>query len=55
MKIILFLALLFTANPMFAQEKTMDKLVMRNGTIISCMVKEIGDEEIKYAEEGLRD
>jgi hypothetical protein len=54
-KIIIFLALLFAANLLISQEKTRDKLVKRDGTIITCTVKEIGDEEIKYAEEGLRD
>lgn len=37
-----------------AQESNNDKIVKRDGIIISGKVLEIGDDEIKYTEEGLR-
>lgn len=54
-KFIFLLTLFFTINLVTAQETASDKLVKRDGTIISCTIKEIGDEEIKYSEAGLRD
>jgi hypothetical protein len=48
-------AMVFAINLLTAQETASDKLVKRDGTIISCTIKEIGDEEIKYSEAGLRD
>ena len=54
-KFIFLLALFFTINLITAQETATDKLVKRDGTVIACIIKEIGDEEIKYSEAGLRD
>jgi len=54
-KLILLLTVVFTTNLLSAQEPASDKLVKRDGTVIACIIKEIGDEEIKYAEAGLRD
>jgi len=48
------MVLLFIANLLFGQPKFADKLIMRDGTIINCEVREIGDDEIKYNQEGLR-
>lgn len=47
--ILLFLTSLLNAQPKFA-----DKLIKRDGTIINCEIREIGDDEIKYSQEGLR-
>ena len=49
----LILFFLFMVNISFAQEKFEDKLVKRDGTIINCKIKEIGDEEIKFNQEGI--
>ena len=54
-KFIFILALILSINLITAQETATDKLVKRDGTVIPCIIKEIGDEEIKYAEDGLRD
>ncbi len=53
-KIPVTLILLFVATMLIAQEKFEDKLLKRDGQIISCKVREIGDDEIKYSEEGMR-
>lgn len=54
-KFMFLFAMVFAINLLTAQETASDKLVKRDGTIISCTIKEIGDEEIKYSEAGLRD
>jgi hypothetical protein len=53
-KIQMTLVLLFSVTILLAQEKFEDKLIKRDGKIISCKVREIGDDEIKYSEEGMR-
>lgn len=53
-KIQITLALLLLSNLLFAQKKFADKLIKRDSTIINCEVREIGDDEIKYSEEGIR-
>jgi hypothetical protein len=52
-KIGIVILLLFIVNLISAQEKYEDKLVKRDGKTINCKVKEIGDDEIKYLEEGI--
>jgi len=54
-KLQLTLTLLFLSSLLLAQTKYADKLILRNGEVIECEVREIGDDEIKYAQEGLRD
>ncbi|MGB5243556.1 MAG: hypothetical protein WBN28_11975 [Lutimonas sp.] len=54
-KFIICLVFIFTSTLISAQEKITDTIVQRNGKIILGKVQEIGDEEIKYTEEGLRD
>ncbi|MFY9151547.1 MAG: hypothetical protein WAO52_06025 [Prolixibacteraceae bacterium] len=39
---------------LFAQEKYLDQLILLSGASIKCEVREIGDDEIKYAQEGFR-
>ena len=53
-KLQMTLVLLFVVTILIAQEKFEDKLIRRDGKIISCKVREIGDDEIKYSEEGMR-
>lgn len=53
-KLPITLVLLFTTSLLFAQPKFADKLIRRDSTIINCEVREIGDDEIKYSQEGLR-
>lgn len=53
LKITLFLLMLSTL--IFAQGKYADQLIQRNGKVIVCQVREIGDDEIKYVMEGYRD
>jgi hypothetical protein len=53
-KLPITLVLLFTTSLLFAQPKFADKLIKRDSTIINCEVREIGDDEIKYSQEGLR-
>lgn len=53
-KLPITLILLFTTSLLFAQPKFADKLIRRDSTIINCEVREIGDDEIKYSQEGLR-
>lgn len=48
--IFLFLISGFT----FAQENFQDQLILHSGGIIKCEIREIGDDEIKYAQEGFR-
>lgn len=51
-----FTAFLFLLSTLiFAQGKYGDRLVQRNGKVIVCQVREIGDDEIKYVMEGYRD
>lgn len=50
----LVLFLLFLSSSLLAQTKYEDKLILRTGDTIRCEVREIGDDEIKYAQEGLR-
>jgi hypothetical protein len=52
LKFTVFLLLLTTV--IFAQEKFGDRLIQRNGNVIVCQVREIGDDEIKYIMEGYR-
>lgn len=49
------LVLLFVTGFLFGQEKFEDQLIKRDGKIIICKVREIGDDEIKYSQDGLRD
>ena len=53
-KIQMTLVFLFVISILLAQEKYEDKLIRRDGKIIVCKVREIGDDEIKYSEEGIR-
>ncbi|HAH22300.1 MAG TPA: hypothetical protein DCL77_00770 [Prolixibacteraceae bacterium] len=46
--------ILFIATVLFAQDKFGDKLIQRDGKVIVCQVREIGDDEIKYVQEGYR-
>ncbi len=39
---------LFVSIVLFAQEKFTDKIVKRDGGVIVCKVREIGDDEVKY-------
>lgn len=52
LRLTVFLLLLSTV--IFAQEKFDDRLIQRNGNVIVCQVREIGDDEIKYIMEGYR-
>jgi hypothetical protein len=47
------LFLLFS-TALFAQGKFTDQLVKRDGEVINCQVREVGDDEIKYALESFR-
>ncbi len=40
-------------NLLVAQVEYGDKIIKRDGTVINCKIKEIGDDEIKYLEEGI--
>ena len=42
-----------TSGVLFAQIEYKDQLVKRDGKVIKCKIKEIGDDEIKYLEEGI--
>lgn len=53
-KLHIILVLLFMTSLLVAQPKYFDKLILRDGAIINCEVREIGDDEIKYIQEGLR-
>jgi hypothetical protein len=48
------LFILFISTVLFAQDKLADKLMLRDGTVIVCQVREIGDDEIKYVQDGFR-
>lgn len=54
-KLRLFLFFLLVSTLTFAQGKYSDQLIQRNGKVIVCQVREIGDDEIKYVMEGYRD
>jgi hypothetical protein len=47
--------LLIVFKVLSAQEKTTDKIVKRDGTVVLGKILEIGDDEIKYSDEGLRE
>lgn len=49
------LLIFFAINLAQAQKEYKDQLVKRDGKTIMCKILEIGDDEIKYNEEGLRD
>ncbi len=49
----LLLFLIFALNLVCAQEKFDDQLIKRDGTVIKCKIKEIGDDEIKFNQEGI--
>ncbi|HAQ19273.1 MAG TPA: hypothetical protein DCR40_08590 [Prolixibacteraceae bacterium] len=53
-KLQITLILSLMASLLFGQQKFADKLILRDGTIINCEVREIGDDEIKYSVEGIR-
>ena len=53
-RLISTLFILFISTVLFAQDKFGDKLIQRDGKIIVCQVREIGDDEIKYVQEGFR-
>jgi hypothetical protein len=53
LSILSFLLLLSTL--INAQDKAADQLIQRNGNVIVCEIREIGDDEIKYVMEGYRD
>jgi hypothetical protein len=55
MKLRLTVLLLMITTVLFAQQKYADHLVLRQGKTITCQVREIGDDEIKYVVEGYRD
>lgn len=42
------LLFLFLSMALFAQEKFSDQLINRDGSVIVCKVREIGDNEVKY-------
>jgi hypothetical protein len=48
------LVLFVISNLLIAQPKFADKLIKRDGTNINCKIREIGDDEIKYSEEGIQ-
>jgi len=48
-KIKFTLFLLLFSTVLFAQSKFSDKLIQRNGEVINCEIREVGDDEIKYA------
>jgi hypothetical protein len=52
-KIQISLVLLFLVTIVMGQEKYEDKIIRRDGKIVNCKVREIGDDEIKYSEEGM--
>lgn len=47
--------LLMLSTIIFGQGKYADRLIQRNGKVIVCQVREIGDDEIKYIMDGYRD
>ncbi len=49
-----FILLIISLIVVFAQTEFKDQLVRRDGKIIICRIIEIGDDEIKYNEQGLR-
>ena len=53
-KIPVIVVLLFSFIGVFAQTEFKDKLIKRDGKTVQCKIIEIGDDEIKYNEEGLR-
>lgn len=53
LRITVFLLMLSTM--ILAQGKFSDQLIQRNGKVIVCQIREIGDDEIKYVMEGYRD
>jgi len=53
-KLIISAFLLFLSSLLNAQDKIADKLIQRNGNVIVCEIREIGDDEIKYVMEGYR-
>lgn len=52
-KLQITLVLIFMVNMLMGQEKYEDQLIQRDGKIIICKVREIGDDEIKYSAEGI--
>lgn len=54
LRVILTVFILLISTVLFAQDKFGDQLIKHNGEIIVCQVREIGDDEIKYAMEGFR-
>jgi len=53
-RLILTAFILFLSTVLFAQIKFGDQIIQRDGKIIVCEVREIGDDEIKYILEGFR-
>ena len=49
-----FVLLIISFFAVFAQTEYKDQLIKRDGKIIICRIIEIGDDEIKYHEQGLR-
>lgn len=47
-KLKITLLFLFLSMVLFAQEKFTDQLINRDGSVIVCKVREIGDDEVKY-------
>lgn len=47
-KLKITLLFLFVSMVLFAQEKFTDQLINRDGSVIVCKVREIGDDEVKY-------
>ncbi|MGE5394301.1 MAG: hypothetical protein ACM3P1_06110 [Candidatus Saccharibacteria bacterium] len=54
-KLKITMLLLTLSTIIFAQGKFADRLIQRNGKVIVCQVREIGDDEIKYIMDGYRD
>lgn len=52
---LILLALLIFAGVTFAQVEYKDQLIRRDGKTVICRIIEIGDNEIKYNEQGIRD
>lgn len=53
-KLLFIFCLFLISGFVFAQENFQDQLILHSGGTIKCEVREIGDDEIKYAQEGFR-
>jgi hypothetical protein len=53
-KLKITLLFLFISLAVYAQEKFSDQLINRDGSVIVCKVREVGDDEVKYVLEEYR-